>query len=440
MDKIVQYYSRPEIQQAILEIVQDREVAVKYGEQGYGKRPDVLQYASDIKHLAQEGATSFHISEERWSNPLLLQTGMSRKQLDELRIGFDLVFDIDCPYLEYSKKAAHLLVEALKIHNISSYGIKYSGNKGFHILVPFETLPSMVNNVPTQLLFPELPQLVISYIKYLIKDHLAKELLEMSTLQEIADGLQKKVEDLKEGGSFNPYKVLEIDTILISSRHLFRCLYSINEKTGLVSIPIDERSILPFKPSSAKLPVVDVGVPYFKKVQKPEAEMLIAQSYDFQKKYTLVQPHQEQRMPKEKSFSRISEQKVDAKFFPPCIQKCLLGLKEDGRKRGVFILINFLKSMQYSMDEIKEMLLQWNAKNYQPLKDGYILSQLAWHKRQKEIIPPPNCSNEAYYKSLGIKCDEKICSRFRNPVNYVKAQLQQVKEQEQKKGKKKKTS
>ena len=89
-DKILKYYSRKDVQKKIVEASKDREVGVKYGEKGFGKRPDIIQFDNDVFELAKEGATSFHLSEERWNNPLLLQPGLSKGKLDDLRSGWDL--------------------------------------------------------------------------------------------------------------------------------------------------------------------------------------------------------------------------------------------------------------------------------------------------------------------------------------------------------------
>ena len=99
----LEYYSRRDVQKAILESAKDREVAVKYSDKGFGKRPDTLQYESDVLELAKQGATSFHISEERWQDPLLLRTGMSIKELNNLRIAWDLILDIDTNYFGFAK-------------------------------------------------------------------------------------------------------------------------------------------------------------------------------------------------------------------------------------------------------------------------------------------------------------------------------------------------
>ena len=62
----LKYYKREDIQKEIIENAKDKETAIKFGEKGFGKRPDILQYPKDILELAKQGATSFHVSEERW--------------------------------------------------------------------------------------------------------------------------------------------------------------------------------------------------------------------------------------------------------------------------------------------------------------------------------------------------------------------------------------
>jgi len=92
--------------------------------------------------------------------------------------------------------------------------------------------------------------------------------------KEIEEKLKKIIllkfseEELKNYGvndieRFNPYDIIEIDTILISSRHLIRCLYSINEKTGNLSIPIKENYIEKLNPEDSNINNYSYeGIPY----------------------------------------------------------------------------------------------------------------------------------------------------------------------------------
>src|SRR4030042_3266280 len=109
LSKALKLYKRRDVQEEIIANAHNREIAIKYGEKGFGKRPDVLKYPNDILDLAKQGATSFHASEELWINPLQLDPMLSRKELEQLRSGWDLVLDIDCEVLEYSALAADLL-------------------------------------------------------------------------------------------------------------------------------------------------------------------------------------------------------------------------------------------------------------------------------------------------------------------------------------------
>ena len=160
-----------------------------------------------------------------------------------------------------------------------------------------------------------------------------------------------------------------------------------------------------------------------KKARENEAEKLIVQAFDF-------------GMKKEAEISNIVRDKRDfhdfesvqkaipADFFPPCIKIGLNGI-EDGRKRFLFVIVNFLTSVGWDYEQIEKLLLEWNKKNYEPLRDGYIKAQVDWHKRQNKTIMPPNCSNEMYYANLGVKCTENICSKVKNPVNYAMRLLKQ---------------
>ncbi len=384
------FYSKKEIQKAIARIAKDREIVVKYGDKGFGKRPDIVQFDGDILELAKQGVTSFHISEEHWSDPLKLQPGMMKKQLDELRTGWDFLIDIDAEALEYSKVAANLIVEALKFHDIKDISVKYSGNRGFHIAIPFEAFPEKVNNQDTKMLFPEGTRVIALYLKQLIEEQL-KSILKNET----------------------PFSLVDVDTVLISNRHTFRAPYSLHEKTGLVSIPIKPNQILSFKKEQAEPEKVNFDIRFLEDVNKNEASRLIIQAFDWHSKNTTKVV--EIKSSKEYDIPKIA---VKEDFFPPCIKFILAGLKDDGRKRSLFILINFLSSLGWKSEDMQNLLLEWDKKNYSPLKDGYVKSQLMWYKKRKKAILPPNCSNAAYYTNINICKPDNLCKMIKNPVNY----------------------
>src|SRR3989344_5937153 len=167
---LLTYYQLLSVQEALLETAQKREVAVKY-EFGFGKRPDTLGYPADISELAKKGATSFHFSEERWRDPLRLSTTLSRRELDDLRIGWDLVLDIDCPNWKLSKIITWLLIKSLEELDVKTVTVKFSGNKGFHIGVPFESFPPFIGTQETRALFPDGPRKIAAFLLHYICTH-----------------------------------------------------------------------------------------------------------------------------------------------------------------------------------------------------------------------------------------------------------------------------
>jgi DNA primase large subunit len=96
----------------------------------------------------------------------------------------------------------------------------------------------------------------------------------------------------------------------------------------------------------------------------------------------------------------------------------------DGKKRSVFILVNFLRNMGWDLDKIEKKLSEWNEKNYPTLRTNYLRGQLRWHFRQDRNLLPPNCDNQNFYRSLGICNPDKFCKSnteritLKNPVNY----------------------
>ena len=111
-------------------------------------------------------------------------------------------------------------------------------------------------------------------------------------------------------------------------------------------------------------------------------------------------------------------------MFPPCIKLILAGI-QDGRKRSVFILTNYLTSIGWGYDKIEALLYEWNKKNPEPLREINLISQLRYHKQQQKKIMPPNCDNISYYKDFGVCQPDAFCARIKNPAQYslLKARL-----------------
>jgi len=474
---VIKYYNREDVRSAIVEASLEREVAIKYTDK-FGHRPDVLNNSQDVIEAVKEGASSFHLSEERWQNPLILIPNMSRNELDENRIGWDLVLDIDFELFECSKIIAALVVKALKKHGIKSISVKFSGNKGFHIGIPFEAFPSKIAGKETRLLFPEGPQRITRYIiNYINRPEnnfeLTNKILEKYTVDELCKSIGKSRSELfisvcskcgteikneakvvteficpncdyraldeksgymscpkckklmykaktekrdgcKCGGTaFREKLNPKIDTLLVSSRHMFRAPYSLHEKSGLVSVPVNISKLGEFKKEDANPENVKTGAKFLDRngVMKEEAKQVLIEAFDYTQKA--------EKMWENIEFEKL-ESSLSEKTFPPCVNKCLLGMN-DGRKRSVFFLIGFLSNCGYDYKAIETIIKEWNKRNREPLPETYVIGQLRYRKQQSRAMMPPNC--KGFYQELGICFPDALCDKIKNPVQYAKRKV-----------------
>lgn len=408
------YYSRPDVQKAMFNFSEDREVVPSFMMESFGKRPDTMQYPGDIFELVKKGATSFHCSQELWKDPLKIKTGMSEEDANELRKGWDLLFDIDSKYLDYSKILVEIILDFLKFHGVKNVGIKFSGSKGFHIILPWKSFPKSIGGIKTKDMFPQWPRIITQYMTANTQDKLIKKITELTKPN-------KYVRDFKASKEVMP------DLILVSSRHLFRMPYSLHEKTALASVVLDIEQVKNFDLKNAD-PMNVVVRDFNPNSKNEEAKELLMQALDW---YRENNP-EEEKISKQ-DYIPIKIQNLSEKNFPPSIIKIMNGLK-DGRKRGLFILLNFLRSIGMERNEVELQLEKWNKKNEIPLKKGYIKSQIIWAYRNK-IIPPPNFSKD-YYKGIGIIPNEEEM-RYKNPSNYFIKKSLFTQNQSKKKVKKK---
>ncbi|HME87191.1 MAG TPA: DNA primase small subunit domain-containing protein, partial [Candidatus Nanoarchaeia archaeon] len=476
----LRYYKRTDVQKALIDAAEGKEISVRYLDGGFGKRPDVLLNNSDVLENVKNKASSFHCSEELWLNPQQISTNMKRDEILRLRKGWDLVLDIDCPIWELSKITTWLFIEALKAHGIKSISLKFSGNKGFHIGVPFKSFPKTVpgKEIFTKEYFPEGPRRIAAYlVEYISKNLIVvsdnsitfgnkvsytfdqllqltgKNINELSDKITIKDGKevkvktnvsivkqkyhyqcavcgnkevfdeeqrivscskcrnimeqlssQKKQETQVFTRRFNPLSIVEVDTVLIAPRHLYRMPYSLHEKSGLASIPIAVERILLFEKDEASPDKAMISEHKFlddSETVEGEAERLLKDSFDFN---PIIERSEEDKRIK-KAFVVGEEQitqKIPEELFPPCIKLLLQPLK-DGKKRAMFILMNFLSSVGWNYDEISERLYEWNKIQPEPLRENLIVTHVNYNKQQMKKVLPPNCPEHAtaqYYRDM----------------------------------------
>lgn len=446
--QIAKHYSRPEIIEAMLESSDSKEVVGSYGGTGYAKRPGSITYSNDVKILANSGITSFHISEETWRNPHELAPGISRKDIDKMRIAWDLIIDIDCPHWEICKMITHLLTKAIQAHGVKNVSVKFSGNKGFHIGVPSESF-----SYPHEKEFPEIPRKISEYLLDNIFQTAVEEVDKTlkrdygdNYLDKVVEVFQKPRSELIKNGKLNPHAIIEVDTILISSRHLYRMVYSVNEKSGLVSIPINPERIMEFEKKYAKLE--DNVFSKYKfldraKSKKGEADNLLFQSQEFistnlqSKDYDdQIRAIEEADKPKEvKEFEELQE-KISEENFPDSIKVMLAADYIDGKKRALFVLKNFLASCGWEYEDIKERIMLWNSKFEEPLRETILRGQLINLKTQLSQgrrMMPPNFSSANYYIDIIGPHDDYI--KAKNPASIAIKRHYMSKSKEKKKKK-----
>jgi len=409
------WYSRESVQRAILEIAKNREVVSVFADSKFGKRPDVLNYPGDILQAVAQGTISFHGSVERWQQPMKLDVGQPKTELDALRIGWDVFIDPDVENFEIGKIVTKQIVEAFKDHGVSSYSIKFTGGKGFHIGIPFESLPEKINMQPTTLLYPDMLQKIIEYLKHYIEDMLREELMALATPAEISQKVNKPLNDIVGKNGLDPFKIVSMD--IFSSRHLFRLPYSLHEKTFLVSLPLRLEALDKFEREDAMPEKVKVEERFLTPKAVHDAEPLIIEALDWASKHVIEVKQELPRM-KVMQTGMVSEE-----YFPPCVYNIFKGLT-DGKKRSVFVLINFLRNMGWDIDKMEKRLVEWNQKNYPVLRNNYLRSQLRWHTRQEKSLLPPNCDNPNFYTNYKVCTPDEICRggtdkiTIKNPVSY----------------------
>ena len=218
--------------------------------------------------------------------------------------------------------------------------------------------------------------------------------------------------------ALNAEPFLNIDTLLISSRHLYRMPYSLHEKSGLLSLPLNPEKVLSFEKELAIPKNTAISKYRFldkEAAQTNEAKQLLMEALDFSIK--LEDAKLNIKLKDKREFT-APENALPEELFPPCVKLILNGL-EDGRKRALFILINYFASVGWDYDMIENKLKEWNSKNREPLREVYLIGQLRYHKQMQKKILPPNCDNEMYMVGIGVCKPDSFCPKIRNPAQYT---------------------
>jgi len=404
--QILEYYSNDFILEKLLSNSKNREVGAALFSGTFEKRPNILQYKNDVVQMVKKGVTSFHFSVERWSYPMQLV----RKNHEDLRIGWDMIFDIDSKLgIEEARLTVQMICDFLEKYGIKNYGIKFSGSRGFHISLPWEMFPKEINYQPLAKQYPETPRIIASFIRERLSKVLMKELIKRKGAKNLLEALDEAP------SSLDPYYFVEVEKNW-GARHLFRAPFSLNEKTWLASTPV--KNIKTFsidiaKPENILKNTGSYDTRFFKG-EENEALTLLTDALD----WNSMQKKEETK----KTERKINwEHKVPEQLFPPCIKIIFEGMA-DGKKRSLFTLVHFLRMMNWSQTEIEEKVFEWNEKNNPKLPRNTILSQLRW--AQQNRLNPANCDSETFYRGIGICRPDSTCKagtdtiRIKNPLAY----------------------
>jgi endogenous inhibitor of DNA gyrase (YacG/DUF329 family) len=246
-----------------------------------------------------------------------------------------------------------------------------------------------------------------------------KEMIKKSVL-EFYPCKKCMLDSAKNPGNFSSsldiFAILGLDLVLVSPRHLFRCPYSLHEKTGFSSVVLSEQELEKFQPKDADALKVKIR-DYYPEPEKNEAQNLLISALEWNGART-----RQKESSKEKSESKFEGKKnieinVDKSSikYPPIIKKMLEGM-DDGKKRALFVLLNFFRSLNFTQEEIKSKIEEWNKKNKKQLKEGYIQAQIEWTFRQKKMLPPNY--DKPFYKDIAFSPDDEDL-RIKNPVSYA---------------------
>jgi len=77
------------------------------------------------------------------------------------------------------KFSAEVIINILKFHGVKNIGIKFSGSKGFHIIIPWKSFPKEINEIKTSTMFPEYPRIIVQYIMEKTKDQLIEKISDL---------------------------------------------------------------------------------------------------------------------------------------------------------------------------------------------------------------------------------------------------------------------
>ena len=406
------WYSRDDVAEFIYEyICKHCRESMGFDVDGRVSRPLYVYHPEDVIDYAGVIA-SYHASIDRYE----VYPGLVRDLPPS--VGWDLIIDIDCKPLQLSdakleawELAKHLTTEFIRFLVYTFYEdnvyVKYSGNRGFHIIIPWESLPREVLGYSLLDYKEELYKTVLIFVRDLI------ECIYHDLLKSYYEPISKY--------PFHEY--VDVDLHVASPRHMIRVPYSINEKTGLVSVIIPNDDLDDFVPEENA--TIDIDKVYFPKIKNQENLYM----YDFfiyallYRLYHFIAASEDQRSRYVGLLYNSFKNGVDVPIeneedlYPPCIRNILEGL-EDGRKRSLFVLVNFFRLIGKSPSETMNILQEWNKRNAEPLRDRLLEYAVQYHYDRSKYLPYSCQRMREELGDIGVCKPDEVCSLVKNPVSY----------------------
>jgi len=369
----VAWYEEPDIQRAVLVQLAGREVWVN-AENYASPRPRVVRSPVELLSLIPRNrASSVYGSVESFRDPALL----GAERLETLRSGWDFVLDIDSSQgIEEAKHCTEAILRLLVSYDIRSARVKFSGRRGFHIMIDGEAFDCFRTKAEFIQAYPTVPLQVARFIIAALKP--------------------------------SDRKGVEIDTAIYTPRRLIRVAYSLHHKTGLVSLPIEPSAISQFDPENVK-PVenMDIDWKWLEAKAKPmEASTLLNHVAKWLQRTkprlgVKILSHSPTRAPHR------------AARNPPCIEALL---KEGFSKRLIghrnavlFAVLSGIRRLNFTITPTQ--LEELNARSEMPLPERELQYQI---KYQLSRLRP-------YLFRCELMQDAGLCPPQRCPiVNFVK--------------------
>jgi len=181
------------------------------------KADSVEELKRHINDIRGEGIVSVYASVEVFSDPLLL----TLKSPEDLRTGWELFIDLDSPNYEDAKTCAVSIAGLLKTFSIKNFKVKFSGKRGFHIIVPGSAFDCFGGGSREFIqAFPLVPKHVCRFLMVCLKP--------------------------------NQRRGVKMDLDVYKPRQMMRLAYSLHHDIGLVSLPLRAEEIEGFQLEDAK--------------------------------------------------------------------------------------------------------------------------------------------------------------------------------------------